>query len=124
MFPRSLQISCKLRGFFFRNSPFSGFPALFAALPVHVFIPGIPKVRDDYEPYIFSDDELDRIFSSADNIKIQSSRTNPYTPLEFPVIIRLLFCCGLRIGETLRLKTSDVDLDKGILHMIHTKGNH
>ena len=90
---------------------------------VHVFIPGIPKVRDDYEPYIFSDDELDRIFSSADNIKIQSSRTNPYTPLEFPVIIRLLFCCGLRIGETLRLKTSDVDLDKGILHMIHTKGN-
>lgn len=87
-----------------------------------VYIPKIPKVRDDYEPYIFSDNELGRIFTSADNIVPRPPKTNPYIVLEMPVIIRLLFCCGLRIGETLRLTAGDVDPEKGTLRMVHAKG--
>lgn len=88
-----------------------------------VFIPAIPKVHDDYIPYIFSDDELVRIFESADNIILSDKKSDPYLVIEFPVIIRLLYSCGLRIGETLKLKTSDVDFENGILRMLNTKGN-
>ncbi len=87
------------------------------------FMPMLPKVRDDYVPYLFSDEELDMIFHSADNLALHDKRWDPLLVIEFPVILRLLYSCGLRIGETVRLKTSDVDLDNGILRMINTKGD-
>lgn len=86
-------------------------------------MPVIPKVHEDYIPYIFSDDELDSIFKSADNLILVYQQTNPYIALEFPVVIRLLYSCGLRIGETLKLKIIDIDFDNGVLHMTHTKGD-
>jgi len=91
------------------------------ALGVPAYTPVIPKVRDDYIPYIFSDDELDRVFAAADNIRITKTQPNPYMKVEFPMILRLLYGCGLRIGETLALQMKDVDLDGGILTLLHTK---
>ena len=88
-----------------------------------VFLPSVPKVHDDYVPYIFSDDELVLIFQSADNITRTNYQTDPYLVIEFPVILRLLYCCGLRIGETLQLNISDVDFDNGILRLVKTKGD-
>jgi integrase len=41
--------------------------------------------------------------------------------IEFPMIRRLLFGCGLRIGETLALQMKDVDLTGGILTILHAK---
>ena len=68
----------------------------------HIYIPPVPKVHDDYVPYIFSDAELDSIFTSADNVVQKDSKADPYLVIEFPVIIRLLYSCGLRIGETVK----------------------
>ena len=87
------------------------------------FIPPVPKVHDDYVPYIFSDSELEKIFASADNVIQKDIKTDKYLVIEFPVIIRLLYSCGLRIGETLRIDMSDVDLENGILRLINTKGD-
>ena len=87
------------------------------------FIPVIPKVHDDYVPYIFSDAELEYIFASSDNIVQKDYKTDPYLVIEFPVIIRLLYSCGLRIGETIKIDMSDVDLENGILRMVNTKGD-
>lgn len=88
-----------------------------------VHIPIIPKVREDYVPYIFSDEELKSIFISADNIISKNSQTDPYLAIEFPVILRLLYSCGLRIGETVKLRVSDIDFECGILTLTKTKGN-
>lgn len=87
------------------------------------FIPVIPKVRDDYSPYIFSDEELKLIFVSADNTTVKDKKACIYLPIEFPVILRLLFCCGLRIGETVKLQMKDVDLESGVLKLVNTKGD-
>jgi integrase len=92
-------------------------------LGVNVYLPIIPKVHDDYIPYIFSDDELDLIFESADSIVQKNSKADPNLVIEFPVIIRLLYSCGLRIGEAVQLKRSDVDLIQGTLRMLNTKGD-
>lgn len=32
-----------------------------------------------------------------------------------PLLFRMLYCCGLRLGETLRLEVGDVDLSAGVL---------
>ncbi len=87
------------------------------------FMPVIPKVRDDYSPYIFNDEELELIFHSADNTTVKDKKACKYLPIEFPVILRLLFSCGLRIGETVRIQIKDVDLENGVLTLVNTKGN-
>jgi len=91
------------------------------SLGILAYIPVIPKIADDYIPYIFSDDELCRLFSAADTIARTKGQPNLYMRKEFPMILRLLYGCGLRIGETLVLQMKDVDLKGGILTLLHTK---
>lgn len=89
----------------------------------NAFIPIVPKVHNDYSPYIFSDEELELIFRSADNTMTKDKKACIYLPIEFPVILRLLFSCGLRIGETVRIQMKDVDLENGVLKLVNTKGD-
>jgi len=89
------------------------------SIGVRVFIPPIPKVTDDYVPYIFSDEELKMIFTISDNITLTNSQPNPYIQLEFPMMLRIMYGCGLRVGETLTLMMKDVDLEGGILFLIY-----
>jgi len=91
---------------------------------IHSYIPIVPKVHDDYIPYIFSETELSRIFQGADALeKTSHVRKNTLIHVEEPMILRLMYGCGLRIGETLSLKMEDVDLDAGVLTLKCTKGN-
>ena len=53
----------------------------------------------------------------------QIKKSDPYLAIEFPVILRLLYSCGLRIGETVRINLADTDLENGILRLINTKGD-
>lgn len=88
-----------------------------------VYIPSVPKVHEDYIPYIFTDGELELIFKSADNIILKSRQADPNLPREFPVIVRLSYSCGLRLGELVSIELPDVDLENGVLRLVHTKGN-
>ena len=40
------------------------------SIGVTAYIPPIPKVADDYVPYIFTDEELERIYLQADNLDV------------------------------------------------------
>ena len=93
------------------------------SIGITAYIPPIPRVADDYVPYIFSDEELERIYIQADNLNVSNTKKNPLIRFEFPMVIRLMYGCGLRIGETLALRMKDVDLIGGILFMRHTKGD-
>ncbi len=85
------------------------------------YIPPIPKVKDDYIPYIFSDEEMKFIFSITDALQRRKPRKNTLIHVEFPMILRLMCGCGLRIGETLSLRVEDVDFDIGVLTLRHAK---
>lgn len=91
---------------------------------IKAFIPCIPKVHDDYVPYTFSNEELCRIFSYADSLQPGKSNVK-YTMMhiQMPMILRMMYGCGLRIGETLTLKMCDIDLDIGLLTLRHPKGD-
>jgi site-specific recombinase XerD len=93
------------------------------SMGIKAFIPPIPKVTDDYVPYIFSNEELKQIFTLSDNITLTKGQLNPYIQLQLPMMLRIMYSCGLRVGETLALKMKYVDLDVGILTLKHTKGD-
>ncbi|MEG0108809.1 MAG: tyrosine-type recombinase/integrase, partial [Lachnospiraceae bacterium] len=90
----------------------------------YTYIPIIPKVRDEYVPYLFSEDEMKMIFSTVDACELQKdSKADPNLVIVMPIILRLLYGCGLRIGETIMMKVNDVDFECGILYMKNTKGD-
>ena len=89
---------------------------------VNAYIPPTPKVSNDYVPYIFSDDEMNLIFDIADMLQMGTSYKTTLIHVEYPMILRLMYGCGLRIGETLSLKMKHVDLDTGVLTLKYTKG--
>lgn len=90
---------------------------------IQPYIPPVPKVNDDYVPYIYTDVELAHIFFLTDTLPRGRVRKNRYIHLEFPMVIRLMYGCGLRIGETLSLQMKDVDTGSGVLTLRHTKDN-
>ncbi|PKM85986.1 MAG: integrase, partial [Firmicutes bacterium HGW-Firmicutes-12] len=75
--------------------------------------------RYSYTPYIFSESEIAAIFKVSD--KYPLSRTSPYRHMILPVIIRMLYCCGLRVSETTTLTIEDVNLAEGTLFIKGTK---
>lgn len=74
-----------------------------------------------YQPHIFTESELNRIFMAADNLP-QSSR-DPTASFVAPVLFRLLYTCGLRPIEGRLIKRENIDLERGILLIPESKGH-
>lgn len=66
----------------------------------------IPK-RPPFVPYIMDDDELYRFFEAVDSF--DNGLADPLIPVVMPVMLRLMYACGLRPGEARRLELGDVD---------------
>jgi len=80
----------------------------------------IAKNPSGFKPYIFTRQQMENIFNQADSITPRGSMNSN---LFYPVILRMLYGCGLRISEALSLKMKDVDLAEGLLYIYDTK-NH
>ena len=65
--------------------------------------------KSAFSPYIFTDSELRGIFSAADNIQ-PSSNTSVVGHIAVPVILRLIYTCGLRPNEGRELKCQNINL--------------
>lgn len=76
--------------------------------------------RNEYIPYIFTKKEIERFFKVVDSMLPHPMSTKHES---YPLLFRLLYCCGLRISEARRLKISDVDFDKGVLFVRGSKFN-
>ncbi|MCL6443933.1 MAG: tyrosine-type recombinase/integrase [Alicyclobacillus sp.] len=81
----------------------------------------ITVARYVYIPYIFSGDELKRIFETCDHYP--ASEFTPNRHLILPLLLRMLYGCGLRVSEAVHLTLGDVDLNKGSLYIRNTKFN-
>lgn len=85
-------------------------------------IPDMPRKRHtNYTPYIFDEDEWCKIMTETDNIASSLKRTGTDMPIMFPMLIRILYSCGLRLSEAINLKTRDVDFNTGCLIIRKTK---
>lgn len=78
-------------------------------------------ISKTFTPYIFTRDEINRILKVVDNLTPTSVSIHYH--LIYPMLFRMLYCCGLRINEALSLRNSDVDLENGILTVTKAKLN-
>jgi integrase len=76
-----------------------------------------PIKESTFLPYIFSHDDVRRILALA-----SSHRGRFIWASMLRTLILVLYCTGLRLGEAVRLRTTDVDLDRVILNIRHSKG--
>lgn len=81
------------------------------------------KRHRTFVPYIFTHDEIHRLFKAVDSMQTFSGTTAPRRHLVLPVMFRLLYCCGLRLTEATQLLGEDVDLNEGVLTIKKTKFN-
>jgi len=64
-------------------------------------------------PRLLTDEELRRFFHAVD--ALEPTARSPLRHLVMPEVFRLLYGCGFRIGEVLKLCVRDVDLNQGII---------
>lgn len=74
-----------------------------------------------FQPYIYSEKECEHYFRAVDTyIPKKGSRK---LMIQYPVIFRILYCCGTRLNETLSIRKKDVDFSNGIIKLSETKNN-
>lgn len=89
-----------------------------------VYMPPYRKKEDTYVPYIFDEEEMEKIFLCADCMSIIMPKLIlPYIYVEIPMILRLLYCSGLRLGEALQIRVNNIDFEHGVISIIHAKGD-
>jgi integrase len=87
----------------------------------YVLPPGTVRKGQRYIPHIYSHTELADMWQAFD--EIEPTKAYPAAHLVLPTLIRLLYCCGMRPGEALKLKTGDVNLFSGKIYISESKGN-
>ena len=76
-------------------------------------------IKSSFTPYIFTHDEIGRLFDASDRIRPVTQARDMHKSL--PVLFRLLYSCGLRVSEAVGLRGRDVDLTKGVLTVRESK---
>jgi len=74
-----------------------------------------------YRPYIFNDEELLALFQAMD--AIMPHHKSPGREMIIPVLFRMMYCCGMRPSEPLRLRAEDVNLKNGDIYIRKSKKN-
>ena len=87
----------------------------------YVIPTGIPARGQRYVPHIYTTQELHAFFQAVDQCPYDPH--SPVRHLVVPVLFRVLYCCGLRSSEVIRLTVDDVDLDIGVLDIRQSKGH-
>ena len=99
-----------LRGFY-RFAMARGYTA---SSPLPKIIPKPPQ----FVPYIFSQEELQRLLDATACCESPRSKLQPYT---LRMLLLLLYGAGLRISEALSLTLANVDLPAGLLTIRESK---
>jgi integrase len=97
------------------------FSKYLCSLGYAVSLPDDPIAHSDYAPYIFSEEELCRIFSAADNFRANSNKVE--SAFQFPIVLRVLYSCGLRLREALTMEWCNYDIAEGVIKIIAAKND-
>lgn len=100
------------------------------SLGISTYIPRNFSTREVHVPHILSDAEITAFFQQADSYKLLPTYQHHVMPVvfsrlavEYQIIFRLIYCCGLRNSEACNLSVKDVDHENGVITIIHSKGD-
>ena len=87
----------------------------------YCFIPKTIALKDTYVPYLYTDQDIETIFKAADSFTAPHAVKNKSITYEMPLLLRLLFCCGMRVSEAINIKVGDIDLERKLFILRVTK---
>lgn len=79
-----------------------------------------PRNNSDFTPYIFTHEQIEKIFKICDGLTLHSSNMDCIL-FALPALFRLLYSTGLRINEALSIKNEDISLDNHWIILKKTK---
>lgn len=86
------------------------------------YLPETPRrPSSTYIPYIFDENEWNRIIMESDKLADSLKRAGTDMPIVFPMLIRILYVSGLRVSEALALQVKDVDFTQNCINIRKTK---
>jgi len=88
-------------------------------LPRHSRTAGFSK---SFTPYIFTKEQMQRVLLAADTMPQRRNSANIRAVM--PVLLRLLYCCGLRLNEATSLRVKNVDCDRKAITVMHSKNDN
>ena len=81
-------------------------------------------ISKSYVPVLFSEEQITMIFDACDK-KVNEAKMTRYYKLyyTYSIILRLLYSCGLRVSEALKLTSEDIDFYLGSIKIYNSKRN-
>ncbi|OGV21427.1 MAG: hypothetical protein A2X47_07590 [Lentisphaerae bacterium GWF2_38_69] len=73
-------------------------------------------------PHILERNELAALFAIIDTYLPSTPHWHRFS-MEYQILFRMYYCCGMRLAEGCGLKKKDVDLENGIITVRQSKGN-
>lgn len=86
----------------------------------------LPKpIRKQPRPIPFFPDrkDLNKLFSIVDSWVCRPKGRYSHIALEYPLILRMCYCLGLRVSECTNLKCHDIDWERKRILITHSKGD-
>jgi len=92
------------------NTAYSALKFYFEKILCRKFFAQIPRAKKEKKlPVVLSKEEVRRLIAGIENKKHRT-------------IVELLYGCGLRVSEVVKIKMKDIDLDRMQLHVVQAKG--
>jgi Site-specific recombinase XerD len=88
-----------------------------AYIPTHFY------KKSHYVAHVLSDEEILEFFKTVDNYHPElNAVVFMRLSMEYRILFRIIYCCGLRISEARKLKITDVNLSNGSIRIVQSKG--
>ena len=81
-----------------------------------------PQNHKSYTPYIFSHQEIKNIYQNLE-VALKGYHYSYYQKLSYPLIIKILYQTGMRLGEVLSIQKRDYLIEDGCFHLKNAKNN-
>ena len=81
-----------------------------------------PQNHRNYTPYVFSRQEIKTIYQNLE-VALKGYHYSYYQKLAYPLIIKILYQTGMRLGEVLSIQRQDYLIEDGCFHLKNTKNN-
>ena len=79
-------------------------------------------VSSTFIPHIYTDEEVDKFFSQID-ITVKNNIWIPNNKQQIKLFFKILYCCGLRDSELIRLTYDDINLEEKYLIINNSKND-
>lgn len=107
-----------------RTSIMRQFALFLVPLGIDAYIPSNFYKAEKKVVHILSDAEIKAFFKAVDDyVPAVSIESFSRLAIEYKVIFRLIYCCGLRISEARKLRWKDVNFEQGTIRILQSKGH-